>query len=125
MNSIPSPELCANCPLAEAVPGEKRQLEQSEQFIAKGVITHRRKDGDSVSFDFENGRPVGPHVVEIGLVPEGGGDGMGFWVDSSIGLSGAAKAIENCKGPKNQRYGFLKLRQTKVCGAVLDFAEEV
>lgn len=120
MNTIACPELCADCPLAVSVPAQSRQLEQSERFIAKGKIRHDRK-GDSVSFDFENGRPTGPHLVEVGLVPEGGGDGLGFWVDSSLGLSGAARSIQECHGPK--RTGFLKLGG-KACGALLEFAEE-
>jgi len=122
MNTIKCPELCADCPLAELVPAKSRELERSGNFIAKGNISPK---ADRVSFDFENGQPVGEHMIEVGLVPEGGGNGVGFWVDSSLGLSGVARAIEQCKGPKQKRAGFLKLRTESVCGAVLDFAEEV
>lgn len=122
MNSIPCPELCNDCPLIQSVPSEPRELEQSENFIAKGNIS---PSGDRATFDFEYGRPVGPHLVELGFVPEGGGVGLGFWVDSSLGLRGVAKVFEDCSGPRNKRKGFLKLGKEAVCGAVLDFAEEV
>jgi hypothetical protein len=121
MSTVACPELCPDCPLAQYVPTDKRQLEQSDGFIAKGTVSPK---GNSVSFDFEGGRPVGSHLVEIGLVPDGGGDGVGFWVDSSVGLSGVAHEIENCKGPRNKRHGFLKLGKRAVCGAALEFAEE-
>src|ERR1035437_7258427 len=104
MTEVPCPELCPDCPLAQAVPSRPRQLEQSDRFIALGDISPR---GNSVSFDFENGRPTGRHLMEVGLVPKGGGDGLGFWVDCSLGLSGVARAIEKCEGPKSRRKGLL------------------
>jgi hypothetical protein len=124
MTTIKCPELCPDCPLAEAVPSNPRELETSENFIAKGTITHTTK-GDTASFDFEHGRPTGPYLVEVGLVPEGGGIGLGFWVDDSLGLVGVARAIENCEGPKKKRSGFMKLGKNAVCGAVLEVAQEV
>ena len=121
MNKIPCPELCVDCPLVELVPSKSRELEQSDNFISRGNVSPR---GNSVSFDFEYGRPVGPHLVEVGLVPEGGGDGAGFWVDSSLGLSGVAQTFEECRGPKFKRKGLLKLGKEAVCGAALNFAEK-
>ncbi len=122
MNKVACPELCVDCPLIEVVPSKSRELEQSDNFIAHGNVSPR---GDKVSFDFEYGRPVGQHLVEVGLVPEGGGSGLGFWVDSSLGLRGVAHALEECKGPKLKRKGLLKLGKEAVCGAVLDFAKQV
>jgi hypothetical protein len=123
MERIPCPELCPDCPLAEVMPAESRQLEQSKEFIAKGKVVHH-PEGDKVTFDFERGRPVGRHLIEVGLIPEGGDQGLGFWVDSSLSLSDIASEFEICTGPKYTRVGFLKLGKQAVCGAVSRFAEE-
>ena len=122
MQTRACPELCPDYPLGQFVPSEKRELELSDNFIPEGTVNPVDK---SISFDFEYGRPVGPHLVEVGLVPEGGGEGIGFWVDSSVGLSGMVRVIENCGGPKGKRSGFLRLRKESVCGAILKVAKEV
>lgn len=119
MSRMLCPEPCDDCPLRELVPAERYELEQSEKTIAKGNISPK---GNSVSFDFENGKPIGPHLVEVGFLPEGSNDGIGFWVDSGVAMSGVAKEIVNCSRPK--RTGFLGLGK-KICGAVSNFAEEV
>jgi hypothetical protein len=96
-------------------------LERSDRFIAKGTVS---QNSDKVSFEFVDGRPVSRHLVEVGLVPEGGDQCLGFWVDSPANLEDLAKEFEVCTGPIYRRTGLLKLGRQAICGAQSRFAAE-
>src|SRR5579872_2325512 len=117
MNRVSCPELCPDCPLAPHIP-EPRVLEQGGGFRALGTIVNT-PTGSTASFDFENGRPVGPHLIEIGLLSEDSSYGRGYWVKDNVGLSGVTDAFEDCQGPETKRTGLLRLGKEAVCGAVL------
>ncbi len=128
MKGLTCPELCLDCPLASQIPAP-RVLEQSDNSRIVSIepdIVRVPGRGTTISFDFEHGIPIQPHkkVVEVGILSDGSDEGLGFWVNESLGLSGVARAFEACNGPKNVRKGFLKLGKEAVCGAVLDFAEK-
>ena len=122
------PELCPDCPLASQIPAP-RVLEQSDNSRIVSIepdIVRTPGRGTTISLDFEHGIPVQPHkrVVEVGILSEGSDEGLGFWVDSNLGVEGVARVFKDCKGPKIIRRGFLRLGKEAVCGAVLEFAEK-
>ncbi len=128
MRRLPCPELCLDCPLVSQVPAP-RVLEQSDNSRIVSIesdIVRVPGRGTTISLDFEHGIPVQSHksVVEVGILSEGSDEGLGFWVNDSLGLSGVVRAFEACNRPRNVRKGFLKLGKEAVCGAVLDFAEK-
>lgn len=128
MNRYPCPELCQDCPLASQIPAP-RVLEQSDNSRIVSVepdIVRVPGQGTIISLDFEHGIPVQPHkrMIEVGMLSEDSDEGLGFWVDSSLGVDGVVRAFGNCKGPKTARKGFLKLGKEAVCGAVPEFAEK-
>ena len=64
MNKTLCPELCLDCPLRSMAPDEPRYLEEVGELPIPIISDDRR----SVSLDFENGRVVGPRLVEVALM---------------------------------------------------------
>lgn len=124
MTKIPCPELCADCPLKIWALTEPRYLEEVGER-ALGKIDTTPEGHNTVSFDFEYGRVVGPRLAEVALLSEGADSGPAFWVKGEVWESGAVqKAFEECHQPTNVRTGFLKLGKKAVCAATLEFAQK-
>ena len=85
-------------------------------YTASGTISGDRK---SVSFELEDGMPVGERTSTIGILNSDGVTGYTFEALGSEWDKGKVeKALEDCEAPHEITYGFLHLRRKMGCTAL-------